>query len=211
MRKQFNPQSIIFLLSYFISKYLNTIYTSTSNSTMSSSRGDAETAQLKKNIEGQLARLMTQLSDLEEMKEDMEDDEYDSERQATLDQLQDFEKSLEKMLEGNISLVDDIGAMQLKIQAATREAVQAQGNAAKMFEKKGASALRGRLAVIQQELRTKRISSDAFDAECIDIIKRLEKEDTLTDSEKELFKRAKTVSGFEKVVEGDVSAKEQLK
>jgi hypothetical protein len=176
---------------------------------MSGSRGDAETTQLKKNIEGQLARLMTQLSDLEEMKEDMEPEEYDSERQATLDQLQEFEKSLEKMLEGNISLVDEIGAMQLKIQIATKEAVQSQGNAAKMFEKKGVSALRGRLAVIQQELKTKKISSATFDAECIDIITRLEKEDTLTVGEKELLKQAKTVSGFEKVVEGDVVAREQ--
>ena len=34
-------------------------------------RGDVETVQLRANIEGQLNRLMTQLSDLEEMKEEI--------------------------------------------------------------------------------------------------------------------------------------------
>ena len=45
-----------------------------------SSRGESETSSLKKNIEDQLNRLLTQLADLEEMKGELDADEYNSVR-----------------------------------------------------------------------------------------------------------------------------------
>ena len=40
-------------------------------------RGQAETEKLRSNIEDQLNRLLSQLEDLEELKEDLDEDEYE--------------------------------------------------------------------------------------------------------------------------------------
>ena len=47
------------------------------------SRGDLETTKLKANIEDQLNRLLTQLSDLEEMRDELDVDEYEATRKET--------------------------------------------------------------------------------------------------------------------------------
>ena len=52
------------------------------------SRGSAETEQLKQNLNDQMERLVQQLQDLEECKEDLDDDEYEETKKETLDQLQ---------------------------------------------------------------------------------------------------------------------------
>ncbi len=56
---------------------------------------------------------MQQLADLEEMRDEFDDAEYESTKQETLDQLKEFQRSLAKMAEGNMSLVDEISGMQL--------------------------------------------------------------------------------------------------
>jgi hypothetical protein len=89
-------------------------------------RGQRETAQLRVNAEEQISRLMTQLSDLEELREaragcyaharsalcpgaspdaqraprlqDMEADEYESTKSETLKQLEEFHASLSRMM-----------------------------------------------------------------------------------------------------------------
>ena len=43
----------------------------------------------------------------------MEEDEYEETKNETLEQLKEFKTSLDKMLEGNMSLVDQLGGMQL--------------------------------------------------------------------------------------------------
>lgn len=49
---------------------------------------------LTQNINDQLARLLSQLSDLEELKEDLSQEEYDDLKKETLEQIEDFEKFL---------------------------------------------------------------------------------------------------------------------
>ena len=46
-------------------------------------------------------------------RDDLEPDEYEETRSETLDQLKDFNESLSKMKEGNISLVDELNRIQL--------------------------------------------------------------------------------------------------
>jgi hypothetical protein len=93
---------------------------------MASQRGQRETAQLRVNAEEQITRLMTQLSDLEELREarsrccavrtpaarklpactlsvlvcaqDMEADEYESTKSETLKQLEEFHASLSRLM-----------------------------------------------------------------------------------------------------------------
>ena len=76
----------------------------------------AQTDALRKNLNVQLDRLLEQLTDLDQMKEEMDADEYKEARQNTVEQLEDFGKSLEKMKsggEGGLSLLDDVQRMQL--------------------------------------------------------------------------------------------------
>ena len=47
---------------------------------MDTGRGNVETLRLKANIEGQLDRLLTQLQDLEDMRDDFDNDEYEEAR-----------------------------------------------------------------------------------------------------------------------------------
>ena len=60
------------------------------NSFSMSSRGENETSSLRKNIEDQLNRLLTQLADLEEMKGELDVDEYNSVRSETIEQMKEF-------------------------------------------------------------------------------------------------------------------------
>ena len=74
----------------------------------------AQTDVLKNNLHAQLDRLLEQLTDLDQTKDDMEADEYKEARQDTVDQLEDFSKSLEKMKsgEGGLSLIDELHRIQ---------------------------------------------------------------------------------------------------
>ena len=53
-------------------------------------------SQLQKNITEQLDRLMSQLSDLDELKEELSEEEYQELKKETLDQITEFEAFLEK-------------------------------------------------------------------------------------------------------------------
>lgn len=72
-----------------------------------------ETEKLKQNVQDQLARLLQQLTDLKEEKDSFSPDEYAEMEKDTLDQLRDFQDSLKKMTEGDLSLADELSAVKL--------------------------------------------------------------------------------------------------
>ncbi|CAG0889096.1 unnamed protein product [Cyprideis torosa] len=111
------------------------------------SRGQAETASLRENIEKQLDRLMKQLAELEEVKDDLDDEEYVECKEDTLQQLKEFNETLSQMKTGDMSLVDDINAAQLAIQAAISQAFRTP-EIMKMFAQKDVAKLRLRLSQI---------------------------------------------------------------
>jgi chromosome segregation ATPase len=142
---------------------------------MESGRGNHETQRLKTNIEDQLNRLLTQLQDIDDNREDFEDEnEYQENRNDTIQQMKEFEISLHKMKEGNMTLVDDIGKYQLAIQDAIRTAFKSP-EVMKMFAKRENGALRTRLNTIQQDHRLGKISSDDYLMMSAEIIGALEK------------------------------------
>ena len=59
---------------------------------------------LKIRARQQLERLVSQLSDLESIKNDLDSEEYEDAKSETLDQLQEFEKSLNKLDCGEVTL-----------------------------------------------------------------------------------------------------------
>lgn len=142
-------------------------------------------------IEDQLKRLLTQLEDVEHMKEELDEEEYQSTRkvtpppfhimrlidrrlsQDTVEQLQEFEQSLSKMLAGNITLVDHLNAAQLAIQAAIRD--NASPDILQMFLKKENGAMRTRLSSLESDYKLGRINQAVYEAQAIGILGLLEK------------------------------------
>lgn len=80
-----------------------------------SSHGKVETEKLIQNLEHQLNRLVTQLEDVENIKDELDEDEYNETKEDTIEQLKEFHERLDKLVKGDISLVNAIGAFQLVI------------------------------------------------------------------------------------------------
>lgn len=138
------------------------------------SRGRQETSLLKQNLESQLERLMQQLTDLEECKDEMEPEEYEEAKNETVEQLKEFKESLDKMVEGNLSLVDDLNSMQLAIQAAISEAFKTP-EVIQMFAKKQPGQLRQKLSEIQRDVKIGKLSVDVSKQQTVEILAALKK------------------------------------
>ncbi|XP_041479933.1 protein LZIC-like [Lytechinus pictus] len=173
------------------------------------SRGRSETEALKQNLEEQLDRLVLQLGDLEESKDDLDEDEYEETKQETMEQLEEFSKSLEKLGSGNMSLVDDLNSMQLAIQAAISEAFKTP-EIIRLFAKKQPGNLRQRLAQLKEDEKVGRISTPDYTQQAVEILTAVKKlGEKLTPAEEEYLNRNsnQALSNFEKVtsdVGGDI-------
>jgi len=147
------------------------------------SRGKSETGKLVQNMEEQLDRLMQQLSDLEECKDDLEQEEYDETKNETVEQLKEFQENLAKMLKGDISLVDELNAMQLAIQATISDAFKTP-DIIRLFAKKQPGQLRTRLADIRRDEKVGKLAKGIAVQQSVEILTALKKlGETLTPEE----------------------------
>lgn len=147
------------------------------------SRGRQETSKLKSNLEEQLERLMQQLTDLEELRDDLEPEEYEETKKETIEQLKEFKESLDKMVGGDLSLVDELNGMQLAIQAAISEAFKTP-EVIRMFAKKQPGQLRQRLSEINRDAKIGKIPPQQATGQCVEILTALKKlGDSLTPEE----------------------------
>lgn len=80
-------------------------------------------------------------------RDEMTNEEYEETKRDTLEQLNEFNQSLSKMKEGNLSLIDDLNAMQLAIQATISDAFKTP-EVIQMFAKKERPQLKQRLAEV---------------------------------------------------------------
>ena len=70
----------------------------------------------------QLTRLLSQLEDLDELKDEMDAKEYAATRADTVAQLREFDGQLKRLAAGDVGLVSKIASLQLGIQAAVSAA-----------------------------------------------------------------------------------------
>eukprot|EP01028_Stygiella_incarcerata_P014151 TRINITY_DN911_c0_g4_i1.p1 TRINITY_DN911_c0_g4~~TRINITY_DN911_c0_g4_i1.p1 ORF type:complete len:193 (+),score=74.96 TRINITY_DN911_c0_g4_i1:117-695(+) len=176
------------------------------------SRGASETKLLKEKIENQLNRLLLQLEDIEELKEDLDDEEYEITKKETLEQMEEFEATLRKMMKGDISLVDEFGSIQLAIQAAIRDAFRTP-EVIKLFARKEPEALRQRLSSLKRDLKLGRLPEDAFVQQAVEILLALKKlGEKLSAAEADFLQRNMTASldDFEEVGESEDVADEGI-
>uniref|UniRef100_A0A1I8FXM8 Protein LZIC n=1 Tax=Macrostomum lignano TaxID=282301 RepID=A0A1I8FXM8_9PLAT len=119
---------------------------------MSSSRGKSENAALIQNAMDQMDRLVNQLSDLEESRAELDPEEFEELSRETREQLVEFEAFLAKMKSGDVSLVDQVSAMQLAIRAAISDAFRTP-EVIRFFAQKQPGALRTRLAELDRDMK----------------------------------------------------------
>lgn len=136
------------------------------------SRGQAETEKLKQNLEGQLERLVQQLADLEECRGDIDPSEYEETKSETMEQLREFNESLSKMISGDMTLVDQLGSMQLATQAAISAAFHTPA-VIRMFARREPDLLRERLAEVDRDERLGKLSVQASTREKTEILSAL--------------------------------------
>merc|ERR1711916_196407 len=124
-----------------------------------------ETKKLRENVEGQLNRLLKQLSEIDEGFEDgeLDEEEYDEMREETLEQMAEFQETLTSLMEGNMSLVDELAAMKLAIQAAVSQAFQTP-EVIELFAKKQPDALRQKYEELETALHLGKLSETSFKA-----------------------------------------------
>lgn len=60
-----------------------------------------------------MERLLQQLKDCEECKEELDPEEYEMTKQETIQQMKEFQNTLNKMSSGDMSLIDLKGRVQL--------------------------------------------------------------------------------------------------
>lgn len=153
-------------------------------------QGQRETARLRKNAEEQVERLMTQLSDLDELREarvrrthparalrraqELGEEEHARQREATQAQLAEFNASLERLMAGDVTLVDALGAMKLAVQAAVSSAFRTP-EVIKLFALAQPAGLRQRLAGLQRDKKLGKISKAAATAQALEILTALKK------------------------------------
>lgn len=176
-----------------------------------SSRGQQETSKLRQNMEEQLDRLVQQLSDLDECKDEMDKEEYEETRDETLEQLKEFKGSLDKMLEGNMSLVDQLGGIQLAIQAAISKAFQTP-EVIRLFAKKQPGQLRQRLADITRDAKIGKMAKEDATQQTVEILTALKKLGDKLTVEEEAFMAANSSSSLKQFeqVSGELASGDKL-
>lgn len=135
---------------------------------------DHQTLLLKANINDQLNRLLTQLEDLEELRDEFTDEEYEQEKAETLAQLREFQAFLDRAVSGNLTLVDEFGAAQLAIQAAISQAFNTP-EVIRLFATRNTNELRRKLAQLKADLENNIISRDMFNRQAMDVLTALKR------------------------------------
>eukprot|EP01105_Mastigella_eilhardi_P007354 TRINITY_DN18829_c0_g1_i1.p1 TRINITY_DN18829_c0_g1~~TRINITY_DN18829_c0_g1_i1.p1 ORF type:complete len:204 (-),score=77.46 TRINITY_DN18829_c0_g1_i1:142-723(-) len=141
---------------------------------MAQSWGSKETDRLRANVEQQLTRLLAQLQDLEDLQDELEPEEIEDIKADTLQQMQEFEVTLRKMIAGDFTLVDSLGSVQLALQAAISKAFRTP-EVLKMFAKKDLGSLRNRLAQVHVNAKLGKVGKEQETQETLEILTALKK------------------------------------
>eukprot|EP00899_Mesostigma_viride_P002467 jgi/Mesvir1/12220/Mv00448-RA.1 len=104
------------------------------------------------NVQEQLCRLLTQLSDLEELKQELEPDEYERDKQETLERIKEFNQYVDRLSAGDMTIVDGLASIKLALQAALASVVRTP-EVLKMFAMKQPAQLRDRLTSLQRDVK----------------------------------------------------------
>ncbi len=141
---------------------------------MKTAKAPRDDARFREQIEAQMARLLQQISDLEEFKADLEKDEYEETLADTKAQLVEFREALDKITEGDVTLMDALGRMRQAIQAAISDAFKTPEVVA-LFMKKDQGQLRQRLQLLDTSLKLRKISPETHAEQRVEVLTALQR------------------------------------
>jgi len=136
--------------------------------------GTIETKQLRKGIEDQVGRLLTQLQDLEVARDDLSEEEYLETKNITLDQLAEFESSLARLNEGDIQLTNGLKELQGRVRSAIGGTIK-PSETIKIIEQKEITAQRSKLDDLKSEYKLGKLTEEIYHKKCIEILESLKK------------------------------------
>lgn len=125
--------------------------------------------QLRANIEAQLDRLLTQLEDAEQLKDDLSADEMEQLKRETLDELRHFQDSLQRMVDGDMTLVSSLAAVQMAVRAAISEAFRTP-EVIRLFAANEPAALRRRLEELDRDVKLGSLSPETAEQPVVEIL-----------------------------------------
>ncbi|XP_077276583.1 protein LZIC [Temnothorax americanus] len=137
-----------------------------------SSHGKAETDRLRKNLEEHVDRLVQQLEDLEDCRVTLDETTYREYKEDTVEQLREINESLQRMISGNVTLVDELGATRLATRAAVGAAFQTPA-VIRMFCKREPTGLKERLSQIDRDVKLGKLNEEVADRQRGEILSAL--------------------------------------
>lgn len=142
---------------------------------------------------------MTMLGSL--ITQEMDDKEYADMKKDTLAQLKEFQATLAKMTSGNMTLVNELGQMQLAIQAAVSQAFKTP-EVIRLFAARRPQELRQRLSNLQRDVRLQKLTQQAYIQQAVEILSALKQlKDPLSPQEEALLQEhgGASLAAFEAV------------
>lgn len=134
-----------------------------------SKRISDENSRLKEMVERQLQRLLCQLKDLDELKDELTEEEIRETRSETMEELNEFRVNLDKMIAGDMTLVDQLGALRLATMAAINEAFKTP-DIIRMFSSRQTEELRQSLEKLKEKMHLKVITKAQFEEKAMEIL-----------------------------------------
>ncbi|KAL1491100.1 hypothetical protein ABEB36_011748 [Hypothenemus hampei] len=166
-----------------------------------STYGTTETEKLRQNMENQLCRIMEQLNDLEADKDSMDVDEYEETKLETMDQIKALNESFNKLVAGELSLVNSLAALQMAIQAAISGAFKTP-EVIRLFSQGESGQLRERLKRVEEDFRLNKLDSESRDQQKFEILTALRQlKEQLSQNELQFLEKFSMESGLLKNME----------
>lgn len=160
---------------------------------------------LRANVEAQLERLISQLQDLEELRDELDAEEYESTKKETKEQLVEFQESLEKMAAGDMTLQTELDSTRQAVRAAISDAFKTP-EVIRLFAGKQRPALRRRLAEMNRDLKLGKLEFAVVSPQAAEILVALKKLGEPLDAKEEEFlakHKSASLSEFDVVADGD--------
>lgn len=130
---------------------------------------DEETGRLKEMVERQLQRLLCQLKDLDELKDELTEEEIRETRSETMEELNEFRDNLDRMIAGDMTLMDELGAIRLATMAAINEAFKTP-EIIRLFSHRETDQLREQLTKLKEARHLSKISAAAYEEKAMEIL-----------------------------------------
>eukprot|EP01125_Pyxidicula_operculata_P008094 TRINITY_DN273_c0_g1_i6.p1 TRINITY_DN273_c0_g1~~TRINITY_DN273_c0_g1_i6.p1 ORF type:complete len:156 (+),score=44.37 TRINITY_DN273_c0_g1_i6:232-699(+) len=104
----------------------------------------------------------------------MDESEYNEMKEETIDQLNQMKENLASMMKGDVSLVSQVGSLQLAIQAAISQAFKTP-EVVRMFATKNSGGMRQRLVDLERDKKLGKVSEGSATQQTVEILSALKK------------------------------------